>query len=232
VPRVGSTATVLTWTLCLAAAVSAPLRAHRVDEYLQAIRIDLGFDRVLLQIDLTPGAEIADSVLVTIDGDGDGEIAPEEADAYAALVLSHLRLAVDGVPRPLTPVSRQVPSVSEMTAGTGVIRLETAAAYSTGDGGRHTLTLHNDFRPDIGVYLVNALVPATSEITIPGQQRDPSQRTLTLDYEIATTTQVLGPLAWSVVAAAIIGFAVWSRRGITVRGTDRRRRGAAPANLR
>jgi hypothetical protein len=59
-------------------------------------------------------------------------------------------------------------------------------------------------------------VPATSEITITGQQRDPFQRTLTLDYEIARTTQVLGPLSWSLVAAAIIGFAVWCRRGITL----------------
>lgn len=211
--RVGSAAA-LAWTLCLAAAVPAFVGAHRLDEYLQAIRIDLGLDRVLLHVDLTPGAEISGSVATSIDSNGDGEIAPAEADRYATLALSHLYLAVDGEPRPLTLVSRQFPPISEMTAGTGTIRIDTLATYSTGSDGRHTLELRNDFRPDVGVYLVNALIPASGEIKIAGQHRDPLQRTLTLDFGIAREIEVLGPLSWSLVAVVIVGLAVWSRRGI------------------
>jgi len=209
--RAGPAATVVAWALCVVAAASGPVEAHRLDEYLQAIRIDLGFDRILLQVDLTPGAEISRSVLAILDGNGDNAIETREADGYATLFLRHLRLAIDGQPRSLTLVSRQVPSIQEMHEGTGVIRIE-ASSPSTNTDGAHRLELHNEFRPDVGVYLVNALVPATSEIKITSQQRDPLQKTMTLDYEIARASSGLGALSWALVSAIVIGFAVWGWR--------------------
>jgi hypothetical protein len=211
VTRAGSRAAVAAWLLCLAASVSTPVAAHRLDEYLQAVRIDLGFDRILLHVDLTPGAEISSSVLAILDGNGDRTIEAREADGYATLFLRHISLTIDGQSRPLTLVSRVVPSIPEMNAGTGVIRIE-ASSPSTNTDGPHRLELRNEFRPDVGVYLVNALAPATSEITITSQQRDPLQKTMTLDYEIVRATSWTGVVWWALVFAIVIGFAVWGWR--------------------
>jgi hypothetical protein len=79
----------LRFPIWLAAAVALvlPASAHRLDEYLQATRIDLASNRVDLEIDLTPGVEVVNDVLPLMDVNHDGNISIAEGKAYAKLVL-------------------------------------------------------------------------------------------------------------------------------------------------
>ncbi len=73
--------------------------AHRLDEYLQATRFSVEVDRIVAEINLTPGADVAENVIATIDRDGNGEVTASEAAAYAEYVVKSLSLEVDGQPR-------------------------------------------------------------------------------------------------------------------------------------
>jgi hypothetical protein len=46
-------------SLCSLFGFSNTAGAHRLDEYLQATRISIGANRIVLQMDLTPGMEVA-----------------------------------------------------------------------------------------------------------------------------------------------------------------------------
>ena len=49
----------------------ATAEGHQLDEYLQATRLDLSRDEVVVELSLTPGASIASQVLALIDRDRD-----------------------------------------------------------------------------------------------------------------------------------------------------------------
>src|SRR6476619_7436329 len=68
------------------AALSAPMSAHRRDEYLQAARIALAPDYARIDLDLTPGIAVAETVLADIDRDRSGTISADEARDYAGRV--------------------------------------------------------------------------------------------------------------------------------------------------
>jgi hypothetical protein len=59
--------------LSLAFAVTAS--AHRIDEYLQAARLAIAPDRVTLEMDLTPGVDVAPLIFALINTNHDGSIA-------------------------------------------------------------------------------------------------------------------------------------------------------------
>ena len=84
----------LSWLL-LALAVS-PSAAHRLDEYLQAVLVVIEPTNIQLQINLTPGIEVADQLLARIDQDDDGAISKDEAGAYAELLKRDLSVRLDG----------------------------------------------------------------------------------------------------------------------------------------
>jgi hypothetical protein len=71
-----------------------------------------------------------------------------------------------------------------MKEGVGAIRLDLAAEAALGAAGEHQLSFRNDHLPELGVYLVNALVPTTSEIKISGQERDPLQHEMRLSFHV------------------------------------------------
>lgn len=191
------------------------LAAHRVDEYLQATRIEMSLGRVKLEIDLTPGVEVAPSVLGAIDTDRDEQISPTEARAYASEVVRQMALLHDGVAQRLTLERSEFPSVAELNAGTGTIRLE-ASALTTDLRGRHRLSLKNWHRSDVGVYLVNVLVPATSQIVLDDHRRDPMQRGLELDYSLSSGLgRLVDPATVPLGMLALTGLALVARRRTT-----------------
>ena len=59
--------------------------AHRLDEYLQATRLSLAPDRVVLKIDLTPGVEVAPAIFAMITPNRDGRISEAEGISRADL---------------------------------------------------------------------------------------------------------------------------------------------------
>jgi hypothetical protein len=158
--------------------------AHRLDEYLQATRIALAPDHVALELDLTPGIEVADAIFFAINTNRDGRISAREGAAYARQVLRDLTLEVQGHRQELSLVSSEFPSFEEMRAGTGVIRLSARTSQLPHLPGPQAVRYRNDHRPAMSVYLANALLPAPAAILITDQQRDPYQRSLRLGFSV------------------------------------------------
>jgi hypothetical protein len=175
--------------------------AHRLDEYLQATRIGLTRDRVDLEVDLTPGAAIASAVVSSIDTDHDGQVANGERDAYAQEVVQRLRLVCDDRTASLTVTDSRIDPLPELLAGTGAVRIRATAALASASAGRHELSFSNAHRPETSVYLVNALRPDDPGITIRAQRRDPLQREISIEYDVAYG-------AWTRTLALIGGFVV------------------------
>jgi hypothetical protein len=199
--------------MVLVATAHASLSAHRLDEYLQAARIGIDTDRVRIELDLTPGIAVADRVMSAIDRDRSGTISADEADAYAGAVRSAMTLEIDGRSLPLEIVNRQFPSSESVMKGEGTVRLELAATTPALASGAHRLLFRNAHRPDIGVYLANALVPSSPHVTLSVQRRDINQRELSVDFVLAgTSAEWLN--RWTLVNAGgliVVAAALWWR---------------------
>lgn len=188
-----------------------PAGAHRLDEYLQATRLSIDSDGVSLDIDLTPGVAVASRVLGWMDTNGDGKMSTAENEAYARQMLSAVGLSIDGRAVPVTFVDGRFPDVRDMTAGAGTIRLRATSKMPPASSGRHQLAYVNDHRPEMSVYLVNALVPADPRIRITDQRRDPTQHRFTLDYDV-TTRSGWARTSWLLAALAASGLLAVARR--------------------
>jgi nickel/cobalt transporter (NicO) family protein len=181
--------------LC-AFALQATAAAHVLDEYLQVAQIALAPGGARVELRLIPGVQVADRVFSMIDVDDDGQISSAEEQAYARRVLQDIALEVDGRSAPLALKGVQFPSRRAMNEGIGAIRLDLAAGATLGAVGEHQLSFRNDHLPELGVYLVNALVPSTSEIKISGQARDPLQREMLLSFHV-TPKDTHEPRPWT-----------------------------------
>ncbi len=172
--------------------VSVNLRAHQLDEYLQAARLALSHGRVALELDLTPGVAVAPAIVGAIDSNADRMISPLEARAYASSVLSDVTITLDGRPVAIALESVEVPSGEELHRGTGTIQLR-AAGTVDGSGAR-LLRFLNNHRPDISVYLANALRSGEPAVHVVKQLRDPRQREIQIEYRVDSS----GParVAW------------------------------------
>jgi hypothetical protein len=202
------------WMICaaiLGMAFPGIVDAHRLDEYLQATRISIGAGRVLVEMNLTPGAAVAESVMAMIDRDQDGEISSGESLAYAESVVGSVSLGIDGEGHSLGLDKYRFPSAAQIRRGEGIIRLHAAATVPRVSPGPHRLVFANRHRSDIGVYLVNALVPVDDRIRIKSQSRDFLQREYGVEYTVeagkssaraASISSVVG-LALAAVAYAV-----------------------------
>jgi len=195
---------------------TASVGAHRLDEYLQATLVGIDANRVSLEIDLTPGVSIAKQVTGWIDTNADGELSQGEGFAYANDVLRSVALTVDHRPVPLTIRDVQVPAVDDIVGGVGTIRLRASAVLPETIHGRHEISVVNRHRPDVSVYLANALVPSDSRIEILTQQRDRDQHRLTIGYDIETNA-ALRRISWVTGALGLLGMAVVIRRRLRFR---------------
>ena len=174
----------LTCVIC-ALAFQLTAAAHVLDEYVQAAQIGLAPDGARVELRLVPGVEVADRVFALIDSDGDRQISSAEEQAYARRVMQDIALEVDGRLTTLSLKEAEFPSRREMKEGVAAIRLRLAAEADLGAAGEHRLSFRNEHLPDISVYLINALVPATGEIKLGGLERDPLQREMRLSFRVA-----------------------------------------------
>jgi hypothetical protein len=195
--------------LCAAPSVSA----HRTDEYLQAARLAIDPGGVQIELDLTPGIAVAAGVLADLDGDRDGSISSAEEQRCVRRVLSAIALEIDGSPLSVKVVDSAFPAVEMVRQGNGTIRMRFAAPVPGLAPGAHQLRYRNAYRSDIGVYLANALVPASARIDISDQQRDVDQRELRIDYLLRAGSATL-PVRGVVfsIAAGLLVLAVLLRR--------------------
>lgn len=162
-------------------ALAVPAQAHRLDEYLQAATIAVARDGVELYLRLTPGAEVADTVIAGIDRDRDGTLSQAEWDDYAANVQKDLSLEADGGTLPLQLTRAQFADIGQVKAGEGVILLDFAADLPPANSAR-SLTFENRHQGDIAVYMVNALAPRDPDIRVLRQHRSPDQSSWRLDF--------------------------------------------------
>ncbi len=176
--------TVFAIALVLTVFTVTGISAHRRDEYLQASRIAIDAGRVTLELDLTAGIAIADSVIADIDRDGDGVFSPEEQRTYAATALSTVELEDDGRRLRVQPQASTFPDVAAMRRGEGTIRLQSRAIMPAQSSGEHQLFYRNNHRRDVGVYLANAMVPESDRFAVSAQRRDNDQRELTINYVV------------------------------------------------
>jgi hypothetical protein len=188
----------------------AGVSAHRTDEYLQAARIAIDPGRVQIELDLTAGIALAGAILADIDRNRDGLLSAEEQQAYGSLVLSALTLEVDGTPAPAQLGETSFPDADAMKRGEGTIRLHLAAAIPRQSSGVHQLLFRNRHHPDRSVYLANALVPETTQVSVTAQRRDNDQTELTIDYLVRgaparpATIWLLGGLAAATALSALL----------------------------
>jgi hypothetical protein len=201
------------------AALPAPASAHRLDEYLQATRLNIDADRIGVEIALTPGASIASQIIEHIDTDRDGRFSSDERRRYADSVIASMTLMVDRRVTPVALAAEDFPTVDAMAAGTGTIRLR-ATARAAAASGRHQLQYRAAPLTASSVYLVNALMPADARIQLDAPQRDALQRALTLDFSVGPDPTWLRT-GWGVVAAALF----------LMLGVARRRRALAASTM-
>jgi hypothetical protein len=173
----------LLFILLSACALSITVSAHVLDQYLQVTQIALAPNGVRLELRLIPGAQVADRICALIDADGDGQISRAEEQAYERRVWQDIGLEINGVNAPLTLAEMQFPTQPEMREGLGTIRL-TYTAEATLSGADQQLYFHNNHWPELGVYLVNALMPATNETKLGKQDRDSLQHGLRLNFYV------------------------------------------------
>jgi len=185
-------------------ALSARPSAHRLDEYLQAARVSLERTQVTLEMDLTPGATVADSIVALIDRDGDTRISPLEARSYAEAVLEDLIVELDGRHISMTLARVEAPSIDEMRHGMGTIQLRAAGNVERTPFWRRQRQLHlqNNHHEADSVYLVNALMPSDGAVTVVAQTRDATQQDARIDYKVAP--QWAKYAYWPVVGAVAL----------------------------
>ena len=167
-----------------ACAAGGAVSAHRLDEYLQAARIDVREDGVAIELALTPGAEIADAIVTLIDRNADGVTTAEEQRAYATDVAGALQVNVDGATLPLRLTTFAFPTIDQLRRGEGTIRLEISGRHPVLSKGRHQLFFTNGYRTGQSAYLANALAPVNPRVSITSQRRTFDQRDVTIDYSL------------------------------------------------
>src|SRR5439155_22322881 len=83
---------------------------------------------------------------------------------------------------------------------------------------RHSLSYQNNHRPDLGAYLVNALLPKNRDIEITEQHRDFLQRGIRLTFNVKSpvdrSTLPPWPLAFGLGFTVLVGFGVVSRTSV------------------
>ena len=196
----------------LLCAMPAGVGAHRLDEYLQATRVAVDRDRIDLEIDLTPGVALAETIFDSIDTDRNGDISESEQLAYANDVLTALTIELDDHRQTPRLSDHQFPTFEEMRRGEGTIRLKATASLASMPAGRHRLRIRNDHRPEVSVYLVNALVPAVREIEIASQARDRLQHELRLEYRVVPAILTSWPAIAAGAMATMLSLVVWRQR--------------------
>ncbi|MDX2005211.1 MAG: hypothetical protein SFU83_08040 [Meiothermus sp.] len=154
--------------------------AHPIDELVQASYLSLSPDALELELNLTPGAQVAAPMMQLVDTDRDGLLTQAEVERYAANVLSELRLSVDGRAVNLELARVTKPQTSAFVAGGGTVQIIARAALP-GGAGRHVLEFENLHAPVKSGYLSNGFAQSDS-IQLFSQTRNDDQSAYRLEY--------------------------------------------------
>ncbi len=168
-------------------AVTSAVFAHRLDEYLQATLVAIEPNGVRLQINLTPGVDVADKVLAQIDRDHDSAISRSEARAYVELLRRDLTLTLDGQELKLKSTASQFATPVELHSGWGMIQVEFTATLGSLTTGAHKLVFENRHLTTLSVFLLNAAQPGNGAIQIKSQKRTENQASGEIEFAFHST---------------------------------------------
>ncbi|WP_161883661.1 hypothetical protein [Deinococcus alpinitundrae] len=157
--------------------------AHPVDEVVQGAYLTLTPGKVLLELDLTPGSQVAGTMLKTLDTNGDGKASGAEARAYAAKVLSQSTLILGGVAVPWILDTVTVPPLAILKIGGDTIKIYATARRPDVAGGQ-TFSYQNRYQPVKSQWIANIfLQPAGGwQYQVTGQQHSNDGQQLTVKY--------------------------------------------------
>ena len=159
--------------------------AHQLDEYIQSTLVAIEPGEIRLQMNLTPGVEVASNVLTLIDRDHNGLISTNEAVAYAEAVQRDLIVRLDQHTVGLKLNASNFPAMNELRTGWGIIQIEFSVTPGSFAIGAHKLTFENRHLPAVSAYLVNAARPKSDLIQITGQKRNETQSSGEVDFNLS-----------------------------------------------
>jgi hypothetical protein len=197
----------------MAVVAATDVFAHRTEDYLQAVRIGLEPDRVLITLDLSPGIAVAETFIATLDLDHDGLLSTEEQRGYVQEVMGALDVESDERPLPPRVLTWNLPDLSAFRRGEGAMRLEIEATLPSASAGSHRLFFRNAHLAGHSAYLANALVPESARVAVTAQRREPDQSELTIEYTVQADSTGAA-LAWvlgSLAAAFVMVGSRWAR---------------------
>ena len=159
--------------------------AHPVDEVVQGAYLTLVPSGVQLELDLTPGSQVAISVLKSLDANGDRQISTSEARAFAARVLAQSSLLLDGATLSWTLDEVTVPPYQNLALGSDTLRIY-ATAKLTVKAGAHTLSYTNRYQPAKSQCIANIFLQPGGGWTygVSGQAHSNDGRGLTVHYQV------------------------------------------------
>jgi hypothetical protein len=169
------------------AALIAPAAAlaHPLDEVVQGSYLTLAPGQVTLQLDISPGAQVADSVLRRLDADNDGKISGGEARAFGRFVLDQTSLTLDDRPVAWRLERVEAPPLENIRLGADAIKIHAVAPRSD-RAGVHTLTFENRYNPAQTRAAANVFLrPGRWRYDVGGQTHGADGRRLAVYYETA-----------------------------------------------
>ena len=207
--------------LPLLLALPCPVHAHRLDEYLQAALIEIKSEEITVELNLTPGVDVASPVIWMLDRDRDGNISPAEGDAYARALMRQLAMRMDNRPLKIELRGTHFDPINELKDGTGNIRIDLSARPGTLPVGHHVLSFDNRHLSNMSVYLVNALLPRSPGIQVLRQERNENQSIGRIYFSAATPSgedrAARAPMFVAAFVVLVFAFTVVLQRNHRVR---------------
>ncbi len=173
------------YVLALTALLTTVAGAHPVDEVVQGAYLTLAPGVVRLELEITPGPQVADSVLKVLDANANGTITNTEARAYAVKVLKQSTLKLNDVAAVWTLDRVEVPPYRNLTIGSDTLKIY-ATARRTDTAGAQTLSYQNRYQPAKGQWTANVfLLPGAGwQYGVTGQTRSNDGQQLAVNYTV------------------------------------------------
>ena len=144
---------------CLAGAVDA----HPVDEVVQGAYLLFAPGTVRLELDITPGPEVAAPLVSDLDANGNHAFSAAEKRAYALRVLRLCSLEIDGKAVDWTFDQIGVPAFERLAGEAATIQLFATATFRDG-ADRKVVRFRNGYRPARGPTTANVFAKADRTI--------------------------------------------------------------------
>jgi MYXO-CTERM domain-containing protein len=196
-------------TLASLGVFAGAILAHPTDELAQASYVEVGREKVSVELDLTPGEQLAEKYVASLDKNKDGALSPAEQEGYAAQVLGELRLSLDGAALAPILARSEFPSATALRSRGASVKLFIDAPLPPLAPGKHVLRYENRHAPLKSGYLAVLLFGKEGQV-VGTQTHDETQQTLTLTF--MTPPPPLSPLLILGVGLLALGAVVALRQ--------------------